>query len=308
MEENKVLEIKDLTVLMKDRFLVKNVNLTALSGECFGLIGEDRSGKTSLIKAISGSLHIASGQVFVDGKNIVAEKDILKCVNVCLDPPVFFKFQTVFENLKYLSMLSENKDKEKIIKVLNKFNLAHKIKTRVLFLSYFEKKLMALALAFLTEPKLLLLDEPFKSLPPDAVDSVKGYIRDIRSLGTSVIITSRKLENLEDLCDKFVFMENKTIREVLTNEQCKRFDTDKTYAFISVKYPHFAGKLIIENFNLMVKLLGKKVLFEADEDTVADIVRFITKKSIAIHKAGYLSKKAEKIFANLTPYFKEEQQ
>ena len=307
MNKNKVLQVSDLSVLMKERFLVKNVSFSVDSGECIGLIGEDRSGKTSLIKAVSGSLPVSSGQVFIEGKNIVEENYVLKDVNICLDPPVFFKYQSVFENIKYLSMLSENNDREKIIKVLNKFGLAHKMKTKVLFLSYYEKKLMALALAFLTEPKLLLLDEPFKGLPAESINEIKTHIQQIRQLGTSVIISSRNLETLEDICDKFIFMENRSIREILPNSACKKFNQDTNYAFIEVKYPHYAGKLVIDNFNLKVKLLGKKVLVEADEDSVTQIVRFLTKNKIIIHKAGYLSKKAEKIFADLAPYFKEEE-
>ncbi len=308
MNKNKVLEVKGLTVLIKERFLVKDINFSMEEGECFGVIGEEKSGKTSLLKAISGSLPISAGNVLIEGKDIIKNPDILKCVNICLDPPMFFKYQTVFENMKYLSMLSESCDKEKIINVLNKFNLGHKLKTRVLFLSYYEKKLMALALAFLTQPKLLLLDEPFKSLPPDNIAEVKSFLKEIRNQGTSIIISSNGVEKLEDVCEKFIFMENRSIKEVLTNKAFSEFDDSQTYAFIEVKYPHYAGKLIMDNFGLPVKLLGKKVLFDVDEDSVADIVRYITKKEIAISKAGYLSKKAERIFAQLAPYFKEDSQ
>lgn len=306
MNDNQILEVNNLSVLMKERFLVKDVSFCVNKGECVGIIGEDKSGKTSLIKTISGSLPVSSGQVLVDGKNIVEENYILKDVNICLDPPVFFKFQSVYENMKYLSALSESNDKEKIIRVLNKFNLAHKMKTKVLFLSYYEKKLMALALAFLTEPKLLLLDEPFKGLPPKSVDEIKSYIKDIQKQGTTIIISTRNFETLEELCDEFIFMENRTIKKIMTNKDCKNLDNGTNYAFVELKYPHYAGKLIMDNFNLKVKIFGKKVLFEASESTVADIVKFITQNKIIIYKAGYLNKKAERILANLTPYFKEE--
>lgn len=306
MDNKLILEINNLSVLMKERFLVKDVSFCVNKGECVGIIGEDKSGKTSLIKAISGSLPVSSGQVLVDGKNIVEENYVLKDVNICLDPPVFFKFQSVYENVKYLSALSESNNKEKIIKVLNKFNLAHKMKTKVLFLSYYEKKLMALALAFLTEPKLLLLDEPFKGLPPESVEEIKSYLQDIQKQGTTIIISTRNFETLEELCDEFIFMENRTIKKIMTNKDCKNLDNGTNYAFVELKYPHYAGKLIMDNFNLKVKVFGKKVLFEASESTVADIVKFITQNKIIIYKAGYLNKKAERILANLTPYFKEE--
>ncbi|MGN1200949.1 MAG: ATP-binding cassette domain-containing protein [Candidatus Caccovivens sp.] len=302
-----ILEVKNLTVMIKERFLVQNASFAMHKGDCIGIVGEDKSGKTSLLKAISGSLPISDGQVLIDGKDILEDKSALSEVNICLDPPVFFKFQTVFNNLQYLSMLKGDVDKEQIIKVLNQFGLAHKMKRRVLFLSYFEKKLMALALAFLTEPKLLLLDEPFKGLPADKIKELKEDISLISSRGTSVIISSRHLEHLEDVCKNFIFMEDRRIKEILSLKDCEKYSTHTTYAFVSVKYPHYCGKLIQDNFNLDVKLYGKKVLFIADEDQTAEIVKFFTQNRIAVYKAGYLSRKSEKIFADLAPYFKEEE-
>lgn len=307
MEKENILEVKNLSVLIKERFLLKNVSLSLKEGETVGLIGEDKSGKTTLIKSIANSMPISDGEIYFCGRSVKEGLDVVKDIGLCLDPPVFFKFQTVLNNIKYLSMLNGNFDKEKIIRVLNKFNLAHKIKKRVLFLSYYEKKLMALALAFLTEPKLLLLDEPFKGLPPESVQEIKSYIREIKEKGTTVVMSSRNFESLEDMCDRFVFMENKTVKEILSKKECEKYSKNKTYAFISVKYPHYCGKLIMENFELKVKIMGKKVLFEADEDTTAEIVRFFTINKIAVYKAGYLNRKSEKIFAQLTPYFKEEE-
>ena len=131
MENNSVLVVKNLSVLIKERFLVKNASFSVDKGQCVGIIGEDKSGKTSLIKAIAGALPITDGSVVLDGENVCPGSPALKHISICLDPPVFFKFQTVLNNMQFLSGLSNNNDKEKIIKVLNKFNLAHKIKDKV---------------------------------------------------------------------------------------------------------------------------------------------------------------------------------
>lgn len=311
MDENKtentvVLEAKNLSVLIKDRFLVKNANLTLSAGECLGVIGEKRSGKTSLIKAVSGTLPISQGQVFLLGKDIFFDKKILTKVSTCFDPPVFFKYQTVYQNAKYVAMLNPNFKKEKVLEVLKQFGLEKKIKTRVLFLTYAEKKLMSLAIAFMTKPKLLLLDEPFKSLSKENLNLVKNHIKDVRENGTAVIITSQSLEEIENECDSFIFMENRAIKSTMTKQEADNITAGVSFAYVRVKYPHYCGKLIMENFSLNVKILGQKVLFEADEQTTAQIVRFLTKRSLAVYSAGYINKKADKIFANLTPYFKQE--
>ena len=305
MSEN-LLEVKNMSVLIKDRFLVKNAFFTIKKGECWAIIGEDKSGKTSLIKAISGSLPISAGQVFLDGHDIFYDKKVLTSVSTCFDPPIFFKYQTVMQNMQYISMLSEANNKEEIIKALNKFNLAHKMNTKVKKLTYFEKKMMGLALGFLTKPKLLLLDEPFKNLPPENLKIVKDAIQKIRENGTSIIITSTNLESLETDCDKFLFMENRSIKKVLSREDVEKIMEGPSYAFVKVKYPHYVGKLLMENFDVDVKILDMRVLFEGDENLTAKIVQFLCEKKLSVYRAGFLSKKAENVFANLTPFFKAE--
>ena len=302
----KVIEAKNLSVIIKDRFLVKNVYLSLEKGECVGILGEDKSGKTSLIKAISGSLPIAPGQAFILGEDIYFNKKVLTKVSTCLDPPIFFKYQTVFDNLEYISSLSENKSRQKIIDMLKKFGLEKQMDTRVMFLPYYQKKLMALALAFLTEPEILLLDEPFKNLPAEYLKTVKDAIKSARAKGTTVIITAKNIEQLENECDRFIFMEERAIKSILKKEDVEEITEENTYAFIKVKYPHYVGKLLMDNFDVRVKLLDRRVLFEANEDEVAKMVKFITKQNLAIYGAGYLTRKSEKIFAELTPYFKEE--
>lgn len=305
MENQNILIVEHLSVLIKERFLVKDVSFSMSKGECLGIVGEDGSGKSSLIKAITGSLPISDGVVKIDNVDIKENSSILNQVGICLDPPVFFKFQSVIENMEYLCALSGHNDKNKILDVLEKFNLFDKRKKKVFSLSYYERKLMALALAFINEPKLLILDEPFKSLPIKSIQTLRYYVQQLREKGTTIIITSRNYDSLEEQCDRYMFMVDRQVKEILDRKDCEKYSTLKTYAFVSVKYPHYCGKLIAENFDMKVKLFGNKVLFDANEDTTAEIVRFFTKNKLSVYGAGYLNRKGEKILANLAPYFKE---
>ena len=305
MENKSILVVENLSVLIKERFLVNDVSFSMHQGECLGIVGEDGSGKSSLIKAISGSLPISDGTVTIDGHDIKQDPSILLQVGICLDPPVFFKFQSLMENMQYLCSLSGHNDKQRILEVLNKFNLLEKKNKKVYSLSFYERKLMAIALAFINQPKLLIIDEPFKGLPIQSVQIISKYIQQLRQNGTTIIVTSKNYDSLEDQCDRYMFLVDRKVKEILPRKACEQFSTTKTYAFVQVKYPHYCGKLIAEQFNINVKLFGKRVLFDADEDLTADIVKFLTKEKLSIYGAGYLNKKGERILANLTPYFKE---
>lgn len=299
-----ILDIENLSVIIKERYLVKNVSLSVDEGEAIALVGGDGSGKTSLLKTITHSLPITEGNIFVCGRN-VTEKESYSNVGISLDPPVFFKFQTVFNNLAYLTKISGNFDKIGILDALKAVGLERRAKVLVLFLSYAEKKLMSLALAFLAKPKLLLLDEPFKSLSKKQCEIVKSQIKKLQEQGTAVVISTCTLEDVSDICSKYYFMENRQITKTVENTDVVEYLTDKEMAFVEVKYPHYVGKMIIENFNLHVKLLGNKVVFDTDEDTLAKIVVELSGSKITVFKAGYLNSYAEKVLASLTPYFKE---
>ena len=300
-----VLEVKNLSVLIKERFLIKDISFSLKHGETLGIVGDDGSGKTSLIKTLTGSLPISDGSITIYGKNIELHPEVLNQVGICLDPPVFFKFQSVIDNMMYLCSLSGHNDKVKIVRTLKKFNLDTKMRKKVYSLSFYERKLMALALAFVTNPKLLILDEPFKSLPVQDIFQIRKYIAELRENGTTIIMTAKTYDSLEDQCDTYLFMANRKIFELLPRKECEKYSTTKTYAFVEVKYPHYCGKMIMEKFDYKVKLIGKKVLFEADEDATAEIVRFFTRNKLAVYSAGYINNKSERIFARLTPYFKE---
>lgn len=299
-----ILDIENLSVIIKERYLVKNVSLSVDEGEAIALVGGDGSGKTSLLKTITHSLPITEGNIFVCGRN-VTEKESYSNVGISLDPPVFFKFQTVFNNLAYLTKISGNFDKIGILDALKEVGLERRAKVLVLFLSYAEKKLMSLALAFLAKPKLLLLDEPFKSLSKKQCEIVKSQIKKLQEQGTAVVISTCTLEDVSDICSKYYFMENRQITKTVENTDVVEYLTDKEMAFVEVKYPHYVGKMIIESFNLHVKLLGNKVVFDTDEDTLAKIVVELSGSKITVFKAGYLNSYAEKVLASLTPYFKE---
>lgn len=305
MDEQKVLVVDDLSILIKERFLVKNVSFSLDQGNVLGIVGEDKSGKTSLIKALVGSMPISDGKIYIYGQDIQENPGVLNEVGICLDPPVFFKFQSVLENIKYLSSLTGKYNKQKVFDVLEKFHLKDKANKKVKALSFYERKLMALALAFINEPKLLILDEPFKSLPVKSIQKIGDYIQELREKGISIIMTAKKYDSLENRCDLYMFMADRHIVEILPRKDCEKYSNSRTYAFVEVKYPHYCGKLIMQQFGFKVKLMGKRVLFEADEEKTADIVKFFTRNKLSVYGAGYINSKSERIFASLTPYFKE---
>ena len=102
MENKEVLKIDNITTLIKEKFLVKNISFSLHVGEVLGIIGEDKSGKSSLLKVITGALPVTEGDIYLDGISIIRNQKLQREIDICLDPPMFFKFQTVVDNMKYI--------------------------------------------------------------------------------------------------------------------------------------------------------------------------------------------------------------
>lgn len=308
-ENKELLNVKSLSTLIKERFLIQNISFALNKGDIFGIVGEKQSGKTSLLKAIAGALPITEGTIFFDGQDLHKNKKLTSNITISLDPPVFFKYQTVYDNIKFLSSLKGKFNKQKTLEILQIFDLLDKKDEKVRTLTYHEKKKMALALALVTKPKLVLLDEPFKGLNDKYKEEITSKIKELSKIGVGVIITSSAVEDIENLCTRFIFMGERKIKKEMSASELKGFDTQIEYTFIKTKYPNYGGKLLIDNFNKKVKLLGNKILLmDEDDDNVARMIKFLTSKKVIVYSAGKISNKAEQIFASLSSYYKEEDQ
>lgn len=306
MEKEIVLEAKNLSTAIKERFLIKDVNFSVEKGEIFGIFGEDGSGKTSLIKAFVGAMPISDGQALVFGKDVKENPSVLSNLSIALDPPAFFKFQSVLENVKYLTAFSAEVSDIEILRALRKFGLIKKTKSQVLFLSSVERKMLSFAIASLTRPNILILDEPFKNLPEKQMQVAKYFIEEMHQLGTTLILTSKNLDSIEPICDRIMFMQNREVAKIFSKQDLKLAEEGEGYAFVATKYPHYLGSLLIKDFDLKVKIYQNKVLFDGVERDAVNIVRYASMKKIEIYKAGIITKKSERIFTSLAPYYKEE--
>lgn len=308
MEDKVVLSVENLSTLVKKKFLLNHISFSLHEGEILGIIGGKGSGKTSLIKAISNALPVSEGDIYLDGISLVKNKKLQSKINLCLDPPMFFKFQSVKNNLKFMSSLKNNYNKQKMLSSLEQFEMKKRKNSKVIRLNFYEKKKMAIALTFITDASVYILDEPFKGLDEQFSLNLKKFLRQLAKKGGSVILTSESADTLTDVCDTFIFLNDRTVETVMTNENVVNFVDDELYTFIETPYPNYAGKLLRDEKGLEVKLLDNKVLLQnISEEECANLITFLTEKKIEIKNAGTLTDKTEQIFASLASTLSQEE-
>ena len=193
--------------------IIKDCNLIVRTGASVALLGPNGSGKTTLLRCISGLLKPFQGKIkFGDHDITYAESYKRALLGLILVPDInkVFKTLTVYENLTLvINALSIRDDKAQMQRILNFFpNLVPLLKRRAGSLSGGEQQLLALAMAFLAQPKLLLLDEPSAGLMPKLIKDIKAILQTFKKQGISMLIAEQQIAVIQNLADEIVIMRN----------------------------------------------------------------------------------------------------
>ena len=201
-------------------YSLENATFTIEEGDIIGLVGKNGSGKSTLLKILAKSQNPTEGNVFFNGRDIFIEDNILKDFGIMIEP-VFFPQISVEENLKlYLKIHKKEQYQDNIEKILKLVGLWEAKDRKPIDFSFGMKQRTALALALVTEPQFVLLDEPFVGLDPIGVKNLLEILKQWSKVNkTSMIISSHQLAELEDLCTRYLFIESGIIDDKISTEQ-----------------------------------------------------------------------------------------
>ena len=217
-----IIEVKGLGKKYKGNafYSLENATFTIEEGDIIGLVGKNGSGKSTLLKILAKSQNPTDGNVFFNGRDIFKEDNILKDFGIMIEP-VFFPQISVEENLKlYLKIHKKEQYQDNIEKILKLVGLWEAKDRKPIDFSFGMKQRTALALALVTEPQFVLLDEPFVGLDPIGVKNLLEILKQWSKVNkTSMIISSHQLAELEDLCTRYLFIESGIIDDKISTEQ-----------------------------------------------------------------------------------------
>lgn len=216
-----IIEVKGLGKRYKgnDFYSLKNANFTIEEGDIVGLVGKNGSEKSTLLKLLAKSQNPTEGTVFFNGKDIFKEDNILRDFGIMIEP-VFFPQISVEENVKlYLKIHKKEQYQDNIEKTLKLVGLWEAKNRKSVDFSFGMKQRTALALALVTEPRFVLLDEPFVGLDPIGVRNLLNILKQWSKVNkTSMIIFSHQLAELEELRTRYLFIESGTIDDKISAE------------------------------------------------------------------------------------------
>lgn len=212
-----MIEIKNLTKKYGRFTALDNVSLSINDNECFTLLGFNGAGKTTLINVLTTQLPFNEGVITINGYNLVEnEVEVKKLINVSPQEVAVCKNLTVYENLSLIADLYEISNKQtKIESIIEKFNLNEKRNEYAKKLSGGQLKRLSIALAVLTEPKILFLDEPTLGLDVKARRTLWQIITELKKDRT-IFLTTHYLEEVENLTDRIAIISKGKIKAVGT--------------------------------------------------------------------------------------------
>ncbi len=218
---NDVLRIEGLTVVLGKRAILEDVNVNVEDGEMLGLVGISGAGKTTLLNSIIGYYPVAEGDILYNSPrkkefvSILDKMGVFKCLfGFSAQSPSFYPELSVLENLQYFASLydmPENIKKQNILRALKLVGLQEYTKATAKNLSGGMKKRLDIACSIAHYPKILILDEPTSDMDPMLRVQIWNVIEDINKSGTTVIVASHFLSEIEHTCDRMVFVHNKSI-------------------------------------------------------------------------------------------------
>jgi ABC-2 type transport system ATP-binding protein len=203
-----MIQVVDYHKLYRQTVAVAGISFEVQPGQILGLLGPNGAGKTTTMRAIAGIIPPTNGRLIVAGRDVVADPVGAKRELAYVpDDPKLFEALTVWEHLLFMADAYRVRDWEPIAEqLLEQFELIEKRGTPAQELSRGMRQKVAIACAYLHDPKAILFDEPLTGLDPRGIRTMKQSVRDRAAAGAAVVVSSHLLALVEDLCTHLLIL------------------------------------------------------------------------------------------------------
>lgn len=195
------IEVTGVRKKIRNMVLIDRVSLTIAKGRTVGFVGNNGSGKTLLLKLISGLYRVTDGIIIVDGKILGRDVDFPDNMGVIIETPGFISNMSGYKNLRMLARIKNKITDEDIREAIRFVGLDPDDKKLVGKYSLGMRQRLGLAQAIMEKPDILVLDEPFNGLDREGCEEMRKYLLDLKSQGKTILIASHLDKDIELLCD-----------------------------------------------------------------------------------------------------------
>ena len=219
----KSITVRNIGKTLGGKRILEDINFDAYEGEIIGLVGKNGAGKSTLLKLMTGLYTIDEGEIIYYDYDLKYDYEkAMSLVGTIIETPDMYKTLTGKKNLKLFKTMFKGVDEgtiEEIVKIveMEKY-LGKKFKTYSLGM----KERLAIASSLINKPKILILDEPTNGLDREGVKKIMDILKGLKD--TTIIISSHMLKEIEDICNKIIFIDNGKIQKIKIKENSDKIN------------------------------------------------------------------------------------
>lgn len=296
-----IIELKDVTKVIKGRTIIDHISFQVNKGEVFGFLGPNGAGKTTTIRMIVGLMGITSGDITIGGSSIKNKfEEAVRHVGAIVENPEMYKFLSGYQNLIHYARMTKGITKEKIDETIKLVGLTDRIHDKVKTYSLGMRQRLGLAQCLLHDPDVLILDEPTNGLDPAGIREIRDYIRILaREKGMAVIVSSHMLSEMEMMCDRIGIIQNGRLIDV---QQVQEFvhgshvtyelevsPSDRALSIIQLNYP-----------NIPATRSRNGISAELSKEEIPELVKLFVEAEIQVFGIKEIAKTLEDRFLEVT--------
>lgn len=295
--KDSILEIKELRKIYKDVEALKGLSLTVERGQVFGLLGPNGSGKTTTLGILLGVLKQNSGQFSWFGNGDVDSNR--KRIGALLETPNFYPYLSAVDNLVVVAKIKGMTDyMERIETVLERVNLAERKNSKFKTYSLGMKQRLAIASAMLSDPEVLVLDEPTNGLDPEGIAEIRNLINEIADSGKTIIIASHILDEIEKVCTHVAILKKGELLQIGELEVI--MSQDRILLLKAQNAQHVIDLLPMIDKVKYLKMLGDEIMVAVDDDLdAADVNKALAERGIFLSGIKEHRKNLESTFLEI---------
>ncbi len=302
MNNEKIIEVENLSKQFNELWAVKDLNLTVYKGDVFGFLGPNGAGKSTTIRMLLSLITPTEGNIRIFGKDLMTNRiNILKRIGAIVEKPDFYGYLSAYKNLEILGRLSKSDVSQKrIMEVLELVGLEKRFKSKVKTFSHGMKQRLGLAQALIHDPDLIILDEPTTGLDPQGMKEVRDLILFLSNQNKKTIfISSHILYEIELVANRMVIIDKGSaiiegnVNELLNANRLKVTfeinDNEKT-------------KIILNNSSWIHKIesfANNKFVFSLTNDEIPKLNSYLVENGIDV-SAVIPARSLEQYFLNIT--------
>lgn len=296
-----IVELKDVTKVIKGRTIIDKISFQVNKGEVFGFLGPNGAGKTTTIRMIVGLMGITSGDITISGVSVKKNfEEAVRHVGAIVENPEMYKFMSGYDNLLHFARMSKGITKTKIGEIVKLVGLSERIHDKVKTYSLGMRQRLGLAQCLLHDPEVLILDEPTNGLDPAGIREIRDYLRMLaREKNMAIIVSSHLLSEMEMMCDRIGIIQSGRLVDVQLVEEFVHNDVisyefevdpkEKAVSIVKAEYP-----------DISYSHSNKGILLVVTKEKIPQLVKRFTDEEINIYGIKEVTKTLEDRFLEVT--------